>query len=184
MWARLFLWSAIAILAPYACDRRPAPPESNTTRQANGGPEGAGVTWGAEVQGLRSRIWVDRAVFGPRDSITVHYEIQNASKAEKVIWHSGFWPNHRIDVTGPSGEPAALTPLGEQARKSFSPGGPREKNVPVPLKPGETDSAWPTFKLRDYFVMDAAGAYLVWYTYQEGNVTLTSNRLRIDLQAP
>jgi len=181
---RLLLSTAIAALAPYACDRHSALSEGSATRESNPDHQGAGVTWGQEQHGLRSRIWVDRKAFGLHDTVSVHYAIQNVSKTEQVVWHSGFWPNNRIEVTGPSGAPAALTELGKQARKSFSPGGPREKNVPVSLKPGETDSAWHPFNLRDYFVMDAAGAYLVRYIYQEPGVTVTSNRLTIDVKAP
>ena len=63
---------------------------------------------GGLVGGLRGRIWTDKVRFDTEEPIAVHYAIQNAAKEPKTVWHSGFWRNHRIDMTGPDGEPRKI----------------------------------------------------------------------------
>jgi hypothetical protein len=150
------------------------PATASTTPESQPGDN----AWGVVIDGLRSRIWIGQMRIGTKAAILVHYEIQNASDGEKVVWHSGFWPNHRIQVTAPNGHPAAMTRLGEQTRK-IADSGIVEKNYPVSLRPGTTDTDWPVLNLRDYFRMDAPGEYTVQYLYLHDGSVLASNRLKL-----
>jgi hypothetical protein len=154
-----------------------APGDAKEMKATN---EDTAVAWGKEVGGLRGRIWTDKARFNTEEPIMVHYAIQNAAKEPKTVWHSGFWPNHRIDMTGPDGKPAKFK-SGEEAKwKAFSPDGTREKNAPLTLKPGEIDDAYIAYNLRDFFDMKAPGTYLVQYLYQETkDEAVQSNELQI-----
>lgn len=135
------------------------------------------VQWGAMQGGLQSKIYADQPAFSAADPILVHYSIRNASNEPKKVWHNGFWPSNRIDVTDPTGHPAAFTRKGDANRKAF--GGPVEKNFPVTLQPGQTDEDFPVLNLRDYLVMDAPGEYSVQYTYQQDIGPVISNPLKI-----
>jgi hypothetical protein len=139
--------------------------------------------WGTPSSGLKSRIWVKRATFGPGDPIEIHYEIQNASREEQAVWHSGFWPNHRIDVTGPDGKPAKLTERGAEVRAAFDPDGPRSKNFGRKLAPGESDAAWEAYDLRGLYLLARPGAYKVQYVYQQGATKpVKSNTLKLVIE--
>lgn len=141
----------------------------------------AAVEWGAEVAGLRSRIWTDKQRFNTEEPILVHYAVQNASKAPNTVWHSGFWPNHRIDVLDPNGNPAKFKSGSDPRWTAFSPGGMREKNAPFTLQPGAVDDAYEAYNLRDIFGMRSPGTYVVDYLYQETKDTgpVKSNSLQI-----
>lgn len=137
------------------------------------------VEWGKEANGLRSRIWADESRFDKTEPILIHYAIRNVSTKPATVWHSGFWPNHRIDVTGPDGQPAKFANGGEARWKSFTPGGTREKNAPFTLQPGGIDDAYVAYNLRDIFTLSAPGEYRVQYVYQEAkeDSALVSNEL-------
>jgi hypothetical protein len=67
-------------------------------------------------------------------------KMTNNSPRTVVLWSSGFWPNHRIEVWDEAGRAMPLTPEGELRARSFAPGGARRKNVAIELKPGQS---WP-----------------------------------------
>lgn len=142
------------------------------------------VEWGKEANGLRSRIWADKLRFDKTEPILIHYAIQNASAKPATVWHSGFWPNHRIDVTGPDGQPAKFADGGEARWTAFTPGGMREKNAPFTLQPGTIDDAYVAYNLRDIFALAARGEYRVRYVYQEAkeDAPLMSNELVITIE--
>jgi hypothetical protein len=142
------------------------------------------IEWGEDAAGLRSRIWTDKLRFGKHEPIVVHYAIQNVADKPLTVWHSGFWPNHRIDLTGPDGQPAKFVAGGEARRKAFSPGGTREKNAPLTLQPGATDDAYEAYNLRDIYVLSAPGKYLVQYIYQEAkeDQPVKSNTLQVSVE--
>lgn len=141
--------------------------------------------WGEPVNGLRSRIFTDKQVFRGNEAIPVHYLIRNISSDSIYLWHRGFWPNNRITVTDPEGNPANLTEEGRIRDAAF---GSNEsgKNVRVTLMPGQTDEAYEAYDLRGMFVMDMPGTYQITYAYQESGSgwsgTLTSNTLHIQLE--
>ena len=62
-----------------------------------------------------------------------------------------------------------LTPAGKAGRSAFSPAGPRTKNVPVTLDPGQVDKTPPAFDfdLASFFVLTTPGKYTVQYIYEE-----------------
>ena len=136
--------------------------------------------WGEVCGGLQSRIWVEGDGFLPGDAISVHYVIKNAAEQPKRIWHNGFWPSNRIDVTDAAGKPVALTALGEARRKNF--GGPVEKNYSVTVKPGDVDDAFPVLNLCEYFDMKAPGTYTVQYTYKKDIGPVVSNALQVTVK--
>jgi hypothetical protein len=139
------------------------------------------VEWGQNAGGLRSRIWVDHERFAKNEPIKIHYAIKNDSDKPLTVWHSGFWPNNRIDVTGPDGHPAKLIAGGEARQRAFSPGGTREKNAPRSLQPGAIDDAFEAYNLRDIYALPAPGKYQVQYVYQEAkeDPPVKSNPLQI-----
>lgn len=141
--------------------------------------------WGEESEGFRSRIWLDEAPKAADSPVVIHYEIQNVSKEDQTVWHSGFWPNHRIDVKGPDGKLAAMSAGGELVRKAFDPEGRREKNVPFNLTPGKSDDSWEAYDVRGIFPMADAGASTIQYVYQQGSMKpVESNVLKVVVPGP
>jgi hypothetical protein len=142
------------------------------------------IEWGENAAGLRSRIWADKQQFAHNEPVAIHYAIQNVSDKPITIWHSGFWPNHRIDLTGPDGRPGKLIAGDEAGWKSFSPGGTREKNAPFVLAPGATDDAYEAYDLRPIYDMRASGTYAVQYVYQDAkeDPPVISNSLSITVE--
>ena len=134
---------------------------------------------GSKQDGLCSRIWADKVNFASSEPISIHYAIQNVSDETKIVWHSGFWSNHRINVTNEESEPVSLTLLGEEKRRAFLPEGVREKNAPISLKPLAIDNAWPVINLHDYFLIDIPNIYYVQYVYQEGNLSPVKSNILI-----
>ena len=135
---------------------------------------------GPDCGGLRSRIWLERPG-GPGDPLLVHYELENVSDEDRTAWHSGFWPNHRIDVTGPDGDLAPLTPHGRHVRDAYDPEGPRRKHFGRTLKPGEVDDTLGgPYDLRGLYDLSAPGTYRVRYRYREGRMEpVRSNVLEV-----
>lgn len=181
----------VSMLCGSGCQRAastaPGSKPTTTTSSSSTQPSGAmkvDAEWGREANGLRSRIWADKLRFNMTEPIVVHYAIKNASDKPATVWHSGFWPNHRIDVTGPDGQPAKFADGGEARWKAFTPGGMREKNAPFTLQPGAIDDAYVAYNLRDIFALAAPGEYRVQYVYQEAkeDAPLVSNELRIGVE--
>jgi hypothetical protein len=85
-----------------------------------------------------------------------------------LIWHSGFWSNHQIRVCDPNGRLVALTAFGRERFNSFSPGGERNKNFPVDLKPdGEDKSDGEMLDIARLYDLAAPGLYSVQVLYEE-----------------
>ncbi|MFN4259354.1 MAG: hypothetical protein ACK4RK_08640 [Gemmataceae bacterium] len=142
----------------------------------NGGmPPPGPKEWGQPADGLVAGIWIDQTQFQVGQPIIVHYQIKNVGQQKRTVWHSGFWPNHQIVVQDAAGQEVARTPFGQQGRAAFAPEGPREKNVPVELAPGQVDRALSSYNLRQLFVLDKPGKYTVQYLYQEGKTPVWSN---------
>lgn len=136
------------------------------------------VKWGDQRSGLRFRIWTTPKAFGRTDAIPLHYAVENTSSTPRNVWHAYFWSNHIIEVTAPDGHPAKLTQAGENARKDAA-SGTQEKTYPFSLPPRATDLNWPITNLRDYFVFDASGRYLVECIYNNRTIKMTSNSLTV-----
>ena len=141
------------------------------------------IPWGVQNNGLVSRIYAKKLHFQMNEPIPIYYEIKNVSNETQVIWHSGFWPNHRIIVTNSSGELVSPTNEGRIKLDALSPRGSRRKNVPFDLEKGETDSAWSPYDITKHYVMDLPGPYYIQYTYENYHKgwkgKLKSNILRV-----
>lgn len=138
-----------------------------------------GLCWGGIVDGLRSRIRLvaPRPAFDGAGPILIGYEVENAGAEPRMVLHSGFWPNHRIEVLGPDGRSLQATVAGQRLLNASAPGSPREKNAPVTLRPGARDAAWQDIDLARLFVFGADGRHLVTVTYTDGDRPLVSNTL-------
>lgn len=175
----------VGILIGSGCQRAASTaPNTTSSSPQSIGAANVKVEWGKEAGGLRSRIWADKSRFDKTEPILIHYAIQNSSAKPATVWHSGFWPNHRIDVTGPDGQPAKFADGGEARWKAFTPGGMREKNAPFTLQPGAIDDAYVAYNLRDIFAIATPGEFRVQYVYQEAkeDPPLVSNELRITIE--
>ncbi|UMY64546.1 MULTISPECIES: hypothetical protein [unclassified Flavobacterium] len=132
-----------------------------------------------------STISPNKRSFGPDEPIYISYSIKNVSKDTVQIWHCGFWCNNRIVVTDQHDIEIPRTDWGAETRRRFSPGRPRDKNVPITLAPGEIDSAYEKVNLKDYFKFEKAGRYKVRYYYEErddkGEIKMESNILQFDV---
>jgi hypothetical protein len=168
----------VLIAASYALAAAPSASDRDENAEAK-------RPWGKESDGFRSRIWLEAAPKGAKDAVKVHYEIRNTSKDEQVVWHSGFWPNHRIDVKDADGELAPMTERGKFMRKTYDPKGRRRKHSPRKLAPGATDSAWEAYDVRELFPMADPGTYTIQYVYQQGPMKpVESNVLEVDVPGP
>ena len=78
--------------------------------------------------------------FAAGEKVPFAFKITNNSPRTVVLWSSGFWPNHLVEVWGAAGRAVPLSPEGKLRKRSFAPGGARRKNVPIELKLGES---WP-----------------------------------------
>ena len=123
--------------------------------------------FGVEVNGLRARVTLARQKFAVGKPIEVAYAVKNVSKAEQVLWHSGFWPNHQILVRDADGKEPALTPRGKQCRDAFAPGGRRDKNVPWKVAADKEDATEGAYDLTKLYDLARPGRYTVQYVYEE-----------------
>jgi hypothetical protein len=123
--------------------------------------------FGPEVKGLRAKVTLAKANFTVGEAVEVKYVVANVSKAEQVVWHSGFWPNHLILVHDAAGNEPPLTPLGRQCRQAFSPGGERGKNAPVKVPAGGEDAAYEKYDLTKIYDLSMPGRYTIQYVYEE-----------------
>jgi hypothetical protein len=78
--------------------------------------------------------------FAAGEKVPFAFRIINNSPRAVVLWSSGFWPNHLVEVRDAAGRVVPSTPEGKLRKRSFAPDGARRKNVPIELKPGES---WP-----------------------------------------
>jgi RNA polymerase sigma factor (sigma-70 family) len=139
----------------------PAPPAALQVQPARA------EDFGAEVKGLRAKVTLAKKRFKVGEAIPVKYTVKNVSKVEQIVWHSGFWFNHLILVRDAKGKEPPLTVLGQQCRKSFSPGGPRKKNAPVKIPPDREDTAYEQYDLAKLYDLSKPGRYTVQYVYEE-----------------
>ncbi len=123
--------------------------------------------YGTEVHGLRARISLVKQVYAAGERIDTSYSVKNVSAEKQVIWHSGFWANHQILVRDAAGMEPQLTAFGAERRKAFSPGGKRDKNVPVELAPGEEDATEGRYDLTKLYDLSQPGRYSVHCVYEE-----------------
>jgi len=123
--------------------------------------------YGAEVKGLRTKVTLVKATIETGKPVSVHYVKRNVSKETLKVWHSGFWPNHQIAVKDADGQEPALTKQGAHCKKAFNPGGARDKNFPVELKPDTEDATEGNSDLTLYFDLTKPGKYSVEIIYEE-----------------
>ena len=117
--------------------------------------------------------------FASGEKIPFAFKITNNSPRTVTLWSSGFWPNHLVEVRDAAGRLLPATPEGQLRSRSFAPGGPRRKNAPIKLGPGES---WPKLKggedparrteFDDSFGLDGlfefqAGTFTVRVTYHD-----------------
>jgi hypothetical protein len=124
------------------------------------------VPSGEPSKGLVTRIEVTGTKFKAGEPIQVRYTKTNVSGQPLKLWHSGFWPNHRIRVCGQLGELAPLTEQGRQRFQAFAPGGARDKNFPAELPPGKDDATEGNYNLLELYDLKP-GLYSVQYLYEE-----------------
>jgi RNA polymerase sigma factor (sigma-70 family) len=123
--------------------------------------------FGQEVRGLRARVALAGKTFEVGEPVQVKYTKKNVSKAEQIVWHSGFWANHQVLVRDADRKEPPLTPEGARGRKAFSPGGERWKNVAVKLPPGGEDATEGNYDLTKLYDLSRPGRYTVQYIYEE-----------------
>ena len=133
-----------------------------------------------------STIRLTNTKFSINEPILVFYDIQNISKDTVTIWHSGFWPNNKIVATDSNNIEVPRTEWGKMTLSAFSPGGPRLKNYPVRLAPGEIDSAYEKYDLQYHFIFEKGGVYNVTYYYHEmqskAEIKVQSNTVKIQIR--
>jgi hypothetical protein len=137
------------------------------------------------VDGLRSRIRMEASAHLVGAPLLVWYTVENTGTEPATVWHSGFWPNHRITVLDQSGNPVPRTELGNRVDRAFAPGGLREKATPVAIQPGTLDDRWEPIDLTQYFRLNKPGKYTVQFRYEDAQSTpvgpVLSNVLAVDL---
>jgi RNA polymerase sigma factor (sigma-70 family) len=119
------------------------------------------------VHGLCARLSLPKRPFAVGEAIKPTYVLKNVSKAEVALWHSGFWPNHRIVVRDAAGKEPPLTKEGQERRKAFSPGGKRDKNVAWKVPGGGEDASQGSYDLTRLYDLSRPDRYTVQYIYEE-----------------
>ncbi len=95
-------------------------------------------------------------------------EFINKSKRGITVWESSFSLNHYLEVRDQQGNSPPLTARGQQSRRLFSPGGPRDKNYPVRLAPARRYQRTDLPYLSSFFRLQPGGAYRARVTYEDG----------------
>lgn len=116
---------------------------------------------------LESRIWTQKPEYRIGEPVIVHYELRNAGPEPVAVWHSGFWPNHLVQVFTEDGKEVALTQAGIETRRAFENRGERCKNVPFELKPGKIDGGFEPVDVTRYFDLRKPGRYRIIFVYDE-----------------
>lgn len=149
---------------------------------------GADKLYGPKSNGLQAKLALSKSKFAVGETIRLSYTKRNVSPDDLTIWHSGFWPNHRVIVRKQAGEEPELLSLGMSGQEKFTPTGPRKKNFPVTLKPSEEDSSEGGFDLIELYDLSEPGSYQVWILYEEATgITgwqgrLQSNRVAFEVK--
>lgn len=105
-------------------------------------------------------------VFTDAEPIIVSSTFSNVSSATVIFWDSGLWPNTKVELFDSNMHAVAMTQEGIARRAVFSPGGSRDKNVPVQLRPLGVYPA-ESFDLRPLFMIRANSTYFIELTYEE-----------------
>jgi hypothetical protein len=133
---------------------------------------------------FRATIAVNGPAFAVGESPVVRFSIQNIGDKKADIWNAGFWPNHRVHLVDQDQQAVQLTDFGKQCLAAFSPGGARDKNVQIPLSPGEVYDRYQPIALNRMFKL-VPGNYRVQVEYQELNgansTHVYSNQLRFQI---
>ncbi len=151
------------------------------------GCDSTGKLCGRTVRGLRLCVSTNTLSLHVNAPILIEFAFSNNSKHSISFWQSGFFPNTLIDLSDPRRKPVKLTPEGVRLRKTFSPGGERDQNFSVTLKPGQRYRI-ETFDLRRMFEMKADNAYFLTITYEERQQDgwqgrITSNEIRFKVES-
>jgi len=123
--------------------------------------------------GVRSRVMLKERrdhsfpVLAVGAKAVMRYEVKNVSKKTQVVWHAGFWPNHRVRLYRPNGGEAPLTPYGKKVLQAFAPRGKRGKNVRWSLPPGKVDITEGDYDLTELYDLSVPGVYLLQIEYEE-----------------
>lgn len=93
-------------------------------------------------------------------------KFQNVGQSELRVWESGFWPNTFIVCRNEAGETPPVTTDAKKLLNAFAPGGPRDKNVLITLKPYQVHNG-DSVLLERVFVLDPSMTYFVHVVYEE-----------------
>jgi hypothetical protein len=93
-------------------------------------------------------------------------EFRNRTDHDVTIWSCGFWPNHKVVVRDKEGREPPLTAGGEQRRRSFAPGGGRDKSAPILVKSGDDYQYCININIYDLYRL-SPGRYELEVTYDD-----------------
>lgn len=126
------------------------------------------IAWGQPNHGLTSHLDITGRQFAAGKAIPFSYVIRNLADKPTRIWHSGFWLNHQLRVCDQNGALVALSPYGKQRFGVFSPGGERNKNVPVDIKASGEDAYGADMEdITRLYDLTHPGVYSVKMLYEE-----------------
>jgi RNA polymerase sigma factor (sigma-70 family) len=140
------------------------------------------LEYGPEVKGLRASVTLPRQKFRVGEPIVPEYVVKNVSRTNQVVWNCGFWGNHEVIVRDSTGREPPWTDMGRQFRASFL-RGPRTKEVPQVLKPGEVDASQGWYDLTRFVDLSRPGRYTVQYFYEETGGATWHGRLPSNVAA-
>jgi hypothetical protein len=171
----VFLTEMLGLLLVAGCFQDPGPDGKN----------GQNYGWGDPFNGLQLGIQVNTNIFAASDPILVQLAFRSTSSSNVMFWESGIWPNTVIDVTNQL-EPIKMTAEGMRRRNIFSPGGSRDRNKLVTLKPGGVYLLDP-IDLRPLFIVETNTVCLITAYYEERmdqgwKGKLVSNRLLVEFR--
>ena len=115
-------------------------------------------------QPLQLVIKSDKEVCVGAEAIKIEVSMKNISNEEVIVWHAGFWANHKIVLLDKNKKTAPLTDFGKRCRGAFNQMA-RDKNARRPLAPGQEDKY--EFELNKLYLLDSPGIYYLTVTYEE-----------------
>ncbi len=158
-----------------------AAPSAVASDEVPWGDPGTVVSTGASVS-VHARVHLRGDAANPEpvvdlgEAVSLVYAKQNTGPETMQVWHSGFWPNHRILVLDAAGKTPKMTEMGKSGLAAYSPRGSRDKNFEWQLKPGEVDESEGNYDLATLFTFTKVGRYSVQVEYEE-EVRMSSNVL-------
>jgi hypothetical protein len=118
----------------------------------------------------RLALKLNRTTFKEKGKTPINAELKFTNRLldEPItIWRSGFFLNHKVLIQDEKDQAdAPLTALGEKYLKMFTPGGPRDGNVPLEIQPGESHIEKVPVDLRVLYKLKP-GEYRVKVLYEE-----------------